>query len=145
MGLFFVRNRKISRASFVHSGASGLLGIEVVLTWLACQNLAVLSHFQAFCVWFSCFHRKLKARMGDMDILQEIKKLSRENMLLVIQYWHILILLLPCKSNWHIVRYHDWKAVRINESLKGESDLKGLYDKYRKSTRTVGGNAEESD
>ena len=48
MGLFFIRNLEISRASFVHSGASRLLGVEVVLARLPRENFAVLGDFEAF-------------------------------------------------------------------------------------------------
>ena len=50
MRFFFVRNGKISRPALVHSRSAGLLGVEVVLSWLSRQNLAVFRHFEALCV-----------------------------------------------------------------------------------------------
>ena len=50
MCFLFVGNMKISCATFVHSRATGIFRIEMVLTRLSRENLAVLRDFEAFCV-----------------------------------------------------------------------------------------------
>ncbi len=48
MRFFFVGNLQIRGAAFVHSRAAAVLGIEVVLTGLPRENLAVLRDLEAF-------------------------------------------------------------------------------------------------
>ncbi len=56
MRLFFVGNLQKSGAALGHRLSTGCLGVEVVLTGLARENLAVFSDFEAFRIRFSGFH-----------------------------------------------------------------------------------------